>query len=132
MPKAPSRLRWLRVVTLKTLGTWRPPPDTEAQILGGNISHVTGTLSGLYLHTHPKSATSILPICYVPASSITAVVGLNPTDPSLCHSRSLTTDSKGIWFDDKHGLYFSAAATAYVRFIVEVVKVDPVTREHLA
>jgi len=118
--------RHIEIIRLKDNEIYTPNADEEAQVLGGAIVYVTGTITYLYLQD--KQNRSLVSFIRLRASATSGTYTLNPLDiNTACFIGELTSDTRGVWFGQNVELKFQAAATATATVIVEIRKVDPTT-----
>ena len=123
--------RFLRIVRLKPNETFTPKSDEEAQVLGGAITNVTGTIT--YLFIQDKQDRSLISFMRLLAAATSTVYSLNPISiNTTCAVALMTSDSRGIWFGQHIELKFVGATNSHATVILEVVKIDPKTGAHLA
>jgi len=124
-------------MVIKTFGPgvcYRPGPDEEARLLGARVNHVAATETTLSLVKGPVSTGTAF-FCYLVAPSTTCTDSFT-VPPALPTTAKLDEEDVGagrdVWFTHAIGLWFNGDAAARVHVIIEVVKIDPVTGEHLA
>jgi len=112
---------------MKNNDTFSPQADEIAHVIGGNISHIRGTPSQVFLAAKELGSASVIPFTLIATTVSTDTFVLNPTNPSTDYAEEDTSDSNQVWFDDRADLTFSGAATAVFIALVEIVKIDPYT-----
>lgn len=126
-----QRLRHLEVLQLKNGETAKPKADEEWRVICGTVTHITETITNLYLKGKtPDEYLSCF--IYIAAAHASQGFTLNPILVDTNVEGDQTADSTKVWFNSQVKLVFSGDAAAIVRLIVEIVKTDPITGEHLA
>lgn len=129
-----GRLRRLFPLKLSPSKPLHPPHDEEWRVLSGIVVHVTGTASNLALQTYNPVRTMAY-LMRFPSGQANFNAALNPGYSGACVDALIgyhDTDTKGIWFGSDVEILFEGDATAYAFLLIEAVKIDPVTGEHLA
>jgi len=125
-----ERLRWIKAMLLESgNNTWKPDAGYEARVLCG----------AFYYSSASCALTLVDPVTFTLTKffdSAIATAGWYPINPidieTACLDRSQMASSKDVWFSSKQFLQASGGAGYKARLLVEVVKVDPITGEHLA
>lgn len=133
MPK--TRLRYLEYVSLVSNGKWNPPEGWEARVLGGRFAHSSDTnpSSVVIRAGHAATDPMLAVFLYVPGTTCADVFTLNPLAVATAKiEEEDSCDSANVWFDHRQELWYVSTTGNACRLLVEVVKLDPVTGEHLA
>lgn len=130
MPK--TKLRRLETIQLAPTDTFEIEADEEARVLAGYVNHITGTISQLTIGLKRDLASSRL---HAILFNVLAAVGsadyvINPHNASSDQQES--ADPTKIWFNSFFQITFTGGTASFARLLIEVVKIDPVTGEHLA
>lgn len=125
-----KRLRYLHLLKLEPTETWKPGADEEARILSGLLLHKLGTSSVVKL----VSDVAGIFACAISISTLTSTASfvINPVLPTDKTTEELVANLKNVWFDQKLRISFAGDATAECFLLLEIVKTDPETGEHLA
>jgi len=112
---------------MKDNDTFSPQADEIAHVVGGNISHVWGTASQVFLAAKELGSASVIPFTLIAATVSTDTFVLNPINPSTDYAEEDTSDSNQIWFDNRADLTFSGASNAVFITLIEIKKIDQYT-----
>jgi len=133
-----QRVRRLKALTLTVISSAKqkyiPSAGEEVRVLGGRINHVAATISLLSLTKgRDVGGDAFYVYHYAPSSTCTDSFSIPPALPTVAKQDEEDVGAaQNLWFDNKWMLYFTGGTGAKAFLILEVVKVDPITGEHLA